>query len=363
MTEPPLSRKLREPWRYRAAAAGLVKEARLRAARRGAELTLGRIARGRGTIVAGPWLGEVGFEVLYWIPLLRWLQERYGMDPERVIAVSRGGADLWYEGLAGGYYDVLDHCSQEEIKQENVRRAREMRTHKQRTVSDFDHHVLRRVLDVGTAENATLLHPSLLYRLLRLFLLDRAPLSDVLDRASYRRLWPSARNGDDPLGGELPDEYVAVKPYFSASFPDIEENRAFVVRLLSALSDRIDVVLLSTGIDIDDHEDYMVSGGRVHSVEHLMTPRNNLAVQTRVIGGAEALFATYGGFSYLGPFLGVPSISFHSDEHSLRPYHLDVMRRAAKQLGDAAFVSAHVREFPLLELAAALPRAREAASA
>jgi hypothetical protein len=28
---------------------------------------------GTGDIIAGPWTGEVGFELLYWIPFLNWL--------------------------------------------------------------------------------------------------------------------------------------------------------------------------------------------------------------------------------------------------------------------------------------------------
>ena len=33
------------------------------------------VARG-APIVAGPWVGEVGFELLYWVPFLRWCAER-----------------------------------------------------------------------------------------------------------------------------------------------------------------------------------------------------------------------------------------------------------------------------------------------
>ena len=42
-------------------------------------------------IVAGPWLGEVGFELLYWVPFLRWFAERFAVAPERLLVVSRGG--------------------------------------------------------------------------------------------------------------------------------------------------------------------------------------------------------------------------------------------------------------------------------
>ena len=71
--------------------------------RRGAGRDPGRGRPGR----VGPWLGEVGFEVLYWIPFLHWLFERHGIPTAEVTVVSRGGAEPWYDGLCGRYVDVL----------------------------------------------------------------------------------------------------------------------------------------------------------------------------------------------------------------------------------------------------------------
>ena len=66
-----------------------------------------------------------------------------------------------------------------------------------------------------------------------------------------------------------------------------------------------------------------------------MTPADNLAVQTRAIAAARTLVGTYGGFSYLGPYLGVDSFAFYSEENFV-PSHLDVMRRARADLERAA---------------------------
>jgi hypothetical protein len=49
-------------------------------------------------LVAGPWLSEVGFETLYWVPFLNWLKTAFHIDPSRVVAVSRGGVGSWYQG-------------------------------------------------------------------------------------------------------------------------------------------------------------------------------------------------------------------------------------------------------------------------
>ena len=40
-------------------------------------------------IVMGPWISEVGFELLYWIPFLNRIVEAYRLDKRRIyIAVS-----------------------------------------------------------------------------------------------------------------------------------------------------------------------------------------------------------------------------------------------------------------------------------
>ena len=72
-----------------------------------------RVVRKPGPIIVGPFLSEVGFELLYWIPLLRWIKDKWQVDPERLVVVSRGGTALWYEGLSGRYLDVFDFTSPE----------------------------------------------------------------------------------------------------------------------------------------------------------------------------------------------------------------------------------------------------------
>jgi hypothetical protein len=58
---------------------------------------LQRMAASPRHIVVGPWLSEVGFELLYWIPFLNWVKTYRPFDAERMLVVSRGGAGVWYQ--------------------------------------------------------------------------------------------------------------------------------------------------------------------------------------------------------------------------------------------------------------------------
>ena len=340
--------------RPRATSRAVVAEARIQAAAVSADRELRRAAQRPGKLLVGPWLSEVGFEILYWIPLLNWLADRYGLEPERLVALTRGGAGSWYADLCGSTVDVFEFYAPEEIKAWHTRQLAETRSQKQMTLGSLDREILERVRQRLGEEPGAVLHPSLMYNLLRAFWARRRPITFVERHTAFKPLPHARLAGRTAAALEgLPDEYVAVKAYFSSCFPDSEANRAWLTDLLGWLSRAGLVVLLSTGLDLDDHPDYSDSrDGNVITLEEHMTATDNLVVQTRVIQGARALFATYGGFSYLGPFLGVTSYSFYS-EANFNPTHLDVMARAARALNgagvDGGFVAFDVREARLLE--------------
>ena len=66
----------------------------------------------------------------------------------------------------------------------------------------------------------------------------------------------------------------------------------------------------------------------MRTLPHDMHPRENLAMQTAIVAGASAFVGTYGGFSYLAPFLGVRSTAYFADPDGYSTRHL-VMARSA----------------------------------
>lgn len=301
---------------------------------RGTERRL-RAAASSGTpVVCGPWLSEIGFEVLYWIPMLRRELARHEIPPEQVVCVSRGGADPWYADLCGRYADALDHHTPEEVKASQGERVAELGHQKQTAPTSFERRVLARVAESLDLDDYVLVHPRLMYERFRFFWASSRPSSKVVRHMDFRPLPkpPAHEGGPEPGSG-----YVALKAYFSDCFPDTPANRERLARLIEDLADPGPVVVLSSGVDIDEHEELRPDeSGGVVDARALMRPRGNLGVQTRLIAGADRLVATYGGFSYLGPFLGVDSISFYS-ERNFNPGHLEVMRHAEPALGGASF--------------------------
>ncbi|MEJ7892760.1 MAG: putative sugar O-methyltransferase [Solirubrobacteraceae bacterium] len=104
-----------------------------------------------------------------------------------------------------------------------------------------------------------------------------------------------------------------------------------MVRRIAA---EIDVVLLDTGLSVDDHDDFSLRGVEgVRSLTEAYDPATNLELQTAIAAGAEGLVATYGGFAYLGPTVGVPTVSVWS-EATFNRRHLELAREAVERLSD-----------------------------
>jgi hypothetical protein len=304
------------------------------------------LAAANGRAVVGPWVGEVGFEVLYWIPFLHWLFERHGLGPDNVTVVSRGGVAAWYRGLCDRYVDVFEALTPAEFRRATLELWESTGgLQKQVVVRAWDERILDLTLGDGWKRQA-LLHPQLLYRLFRNVWQGALPLDDFLSRAVHRP-WP--RPDDAELPGLLPDDFAAVRFYFRPSFPDTEANRVLVRDVVERLAARRPVVLLNTGVVVDDHADAEPDDDpRVVRPLAGIEAARNLAAQSAVLARARLFVGTYGGLAHLAPFYGVPTIAFASEPAEINPVHLAVARRTAARY-EAALAVVDRRGFELLD--------------
>ena len=308
------------------------------------------LGRSGSPIIVGPWLSETGFELLYWIPFLAWAKAYGNLDPERMVVVSRGGAKPWYADITPNYEDAFSFFSPDEFRRRNEERvAAQHGRLKHLNVSPFDKELIDRVVQRRGLSGAKLLHPSEMYRLFEHFWFQRTPVTLI---ESFTRFAPIPPAGPWAMRTQLPERYIAAKFYGNTALPDTPENRKFISSFLAELTQHIDVVLLNTADRFDDHDDFPPElRGRVHSIEHLMRPEDNLAVQTEVIRNATAFVGTYGGFSYLAPLLGVDTVAFYSHPTGFRFDHLEVAKRVFAGLRCAAFVELDTRSLDVVRLA------------
>lgn len=271
-------------------------------------------------IVLGPWLGEVGFELLYWVPFLRWFAEKYGVPADRLIAVSRGGsATAWYTSFAGRTYDALSFIPPNEFKRRNLDRSGLLGEQKQVATSALDDEIVAFVRH-AEGRDVSVLHPSTMYRLYGPYWWGHQPLEWLRQFMRFARLQPP------PLHADLPPCYTAVKFYFNDCFTDTPANRAFVEHTVRELTAKGPVISLSTGLAVDDHDPCEPDVAAMRGIRHLLTPDTNLLVQSAIVAGAQQFVGTYGGFAYLAPLCGIPAASYYSEPGSFSLRHLELIR-------------------------------------
>jgi len=190
---------------------------------------IARVARGTGPIVAGPWLAEVGYEVLYWIPFLRWFQDAHGVGRDRLVVLSRGGLETLYQDLGATYVDLFDLVTPEQLATRNAERRaeREGGGQKQSDVSPFDGELVRGALARAGIRDAAVLHPSLMFRLFRHVWHGNLPLDTLWTHVRYERAAPAAAH----VHG-LPDDYIAAKFYVGPALTASDASRAAVRALV-----------------------------------------------------------------------------------------------------------------------------------
>lgn len=301
---------------------------------------LAKIADSDKPIIVGPWLSEVGYELLYWIPLVRWARETYGLAPDRFVVVSRGGVKSWYGDLAHRYVDLFDYYSPAEFAAFNAERQKASGMQKQKGVADLELKLVSRIEnDLGLVA-CDLLHPRLMYSgVFRYHWSQRSAMDHLLLHARYERL-------DMPESGEiearLPEDYYAVRFYSRESFGDSEGNRSFVRHAIERMLEKRDVVLLDSPFAVDDHTnvEWMKAAGngsrynnRLVRAEEWMVPRNNLDVQSRIIARSHCFVGTYGGLSYLAGFYGKPSIAFHERLQDIMDSHYNTAMTLFRAFG------------------------------
>jgi hypothetical protein len=275
------------------------------------------------------------------VPFLRWFTGRFGVPPERLVAVSRGGSEPWYRGVASRYLDVLQFMSVEEFRRRNRTRAGEVGEQKQVARAAFDEEVLAAVR--GEIGDARVLHPEIMYRLFAPYWWGHQPLSWVRRFAQFEPLAPPATDLN------VPSDYIAVKFYFNDCFARSTATEKFVERTIRRLADEAPVISLSTGLSIDEHGPCEPDVAAMASIQDRMSPANNLLVQSAVVARAKRFVGTYGGFAYLAPFYGVPSHGYFSDPTGFSVRHLDLARAVFVAPGDGV---------PLLHIARAGEGAR-----
>lgn len=293
-------------------------------------------------ILVGPWHGEVGFEALYWTSWLSHWRTQDKIDRTRVIPITRGGAAAWYDVPMG--VELYAMRSLQDLRCENWRQHAQCGFQKQYTISPFDQAVIADVAQTLNLTRYHVLHPAWMYHALGPYWCAARGLDWLNQRVKFPTITVPAIPG-------LPEVYTAVRFYFRATFPPNGTTVAFARETIRTIAKLQPVVVVNSGIHADDHLDYVPTDEpnvTVLSEAVPMTPENNLAVQSAVMGQAQGFVGTYGGLAQLALRMRKPVVTFYDDWHSTAITHKHLSDALALQLG-VPFHVLRLRDLPLLD--------------
>ena len=291
------------------------------------------LAYSKKPILVGPWTSEMGFEVLYWLPFLEYLQHRYGIAKERLIPVTRGGAGAWY-GLPTRV-ELYDYVPPADLRIAALASQQEHASIKQVGPTAFETKLLALIAERLGLRRYHVLHPSILYRALDAWWgTQTMGMADAVKPLRFQQMQAPA----PPVGMALPERFVAMRWYQRPTWPMREDLVDWTVALTRQLAAHVPVVILRSPTYVDDHVDFPPPTGENITVITAEPWRDNLAVQSAVIARAAAFVGTWGGMAQLAVRLGIPTAAFFDKWHSCSYQHRVLTEWLAMQSGVSCFV-------------------------
>lgn len=286
-------------------------------------------------IIIGPWTGELGSEILYWIPFVRTVLRDVSLNVELVV-LGRGGSAVWYPG---SHTDLdLFEVFQEAYWSGKVfpRLQSEGLAMKQTRKSEVDF-FMREQCGVGFW-----LHPEMLFSVIRPFLVGKRDADWVgrfLDFGKSKSELPSGASAGDKAEwtrvlDALPAKFIAVRGYARPSVTRDQVGRAFGSILKSHFDDDLPVVDLSIGFSVDDHFEVPCASASRQPLDGV-SAHMNLALQQAVIERSQALVCSYGGTAYLGLMAGVSTYAVVGDPSMYVWRHLDIANHLSSATGSS----------------------------
>lgn len=286
----------------------------------------------------------MGFEALYWLPFLHQWRHECGIERDRLIPISRGGASIWYDAPQG--VELYAMRTPQAVRVENRLRQHDAGMMKQTHVRDFDRRVYKDVAETLGLHGYLTLHPANMYQTLRPFWDGETGIQWLNSRMRFN---PFPTFGLD--GVTLPEKFIAVRFYFRPTFQRTPLNIEFATHCIRMVAKRQPVVILNNPHMLDDHLDFVPKGEpNVSVLSDLvdLTPQNNLAIQGAVLQRAMGYVGTYGGMAQLALRMGKPSISLYDEWHGTALPHRHLSDALALNLG-VGFNVVRVGDLPQLQ--------------
>lgn len=284
-----------------------------------------RRARHKGVIWFGPFVGEVGYELSYWIPWIRKFCDDVKLEESRIGIVTRGGAHVWYPDHAHSLELLSDISADEFRKLQSAEYPTKLR------------HAEKQLIKRLGISRFRIAHPREMHSAISEFRGNYCGIEGLETHLSFASLSRTAvTNRIERLDGFkdvlTPERYGAVRLYTNSLIGDeLTVQKAW--RLVALAARDFNLVDVGVMLKLDDHVAIAPEAGTAMSPLADCPPSLNLALQTLVILRSNFLVSTYGGISYIGLLLGIPTLAIEGGRARQKNSHLLFENHVRDQLG------------------------------
>ena len=314
------------------------------------KITKSFAARGfSGELVLAPWLGEIGYEVLYWIPFLNQMAEKGAIDKSRLTVISRGGVREWYKDIADNYIEIYDYLTPEELNKFKSEKYKKTGTQKLiNQDNSTEDEILSRIYSEGILPKNIYYPTEFFSSMAPLFsrLGKAAPFRMASDMLIHKQINSANTNFEHltPHG-----KYICVNFYTRPSFLPSSEEYASLIASIDKLARRLE----ATVIQIDSGNGLDAEHGHFSSLPNWITsqkiycanPSDNLEWQSTLINNSILYIGTYGGPSYIPLMYNVPAVALYTSRKGLNPLHEHVAKYHKLSTDSASWHSFSLKEF------------------
>lgn len=267
-------------------------------------------------VLFGPWMGELGFEILYWAPLVNYLSKKGD------ISLSRGGISILYPGLQ--YLDIFDRLDNTAWIRAQNDRKRILGGEKQRKWTFKELKLTNYFISTITTKDIKILHPNNLFELYG--------FSSGKERNFQEKLLKDYVNVFDKefkklaLNSKRANKSCLIATYTREGLSSEQLNNFFKTEKFKKLVSNKEMCFLSNTFGDNSHE-FVVPNQKV---EDKIVYRNNLEHKIQQMLTCKMIITTDGGLAYLSVLLGKDTYAIRGSGDYWSEHHYQLAKYMSK---------------------------------
>ena len=266
---------------------------------------------------------EIGYELLYWIPYISKRLSSTIKGHKRIIVVSRGGVECWYNWIEGvEYYNIED--VEPDLLKAIFKERKDGKFQKQMEFGKYERKIINSICKKISLDknNCDIIDPSFMYLSVWSFLSEERGVKSL--KGILQKDFKFNKKSSNKIEFDNLEPYIAIKIYSNSCFQIRDDTNFYEKKILKILelisSLKVNMIVLDFNAN-DDHTQFsfkkeIFSHIKLKYFNNLFPDiefNKNINIQNEIVKSSVFLLSSYGGFSYLPQMHNKKSLSISNE--------------------------------------------------